>query len=115
MVYKTYIKRNGKKFGPYYYETYRDENGKVRSRYVKNPSKKSKPKRKSKKLNLSNIFLIIILLFFAGLLISFAVAPHQTIEKASLTGNFISDISGNIFINISCRTWFFVIYLNYIN
>ena len=34
MAYKRYIKRGGKVFGPYYYESYR-ENGIVKKRYVK--------------------------------------------------------------------------------
>ncbi|MEK6817518.1 MAG: hypothetical protein AABX80_01830, partial [Nanoarchaeota archaeon] len=38
MVYKRYIKRDGKLFGPYYYESYRDENGIPRSKKIE-PSK----------------------------------------------------------------------------
>ncbi|MBT4166446.1 hypothetical protein HOE04_05390 [archaeon] len=34
MAYKKYIYRDGKKFGPYYYESYRDKNGKVRKKYI---------------------------------------------------------------------------------
>ncbi len=34
MVYKRYIYRDGKRFGPYYYHTYRDKDGKTHSRYV---------------------------------------------------------------------------------
>jgi len=34
MVFKRYIKRDGKKFGPYLYESYRDSNGNVQKRYV---------------------------------------------------------------------------------
>jgi len=39
MAYKRYFYRNGKKIGPYYYESYRDKTGKVKKRYVgtKNP------------------------------------------------------------------------------
>jgi hypothetical protein len=42
MAYKRYFKRNGKTFGPYYYESYRDENGDVKKRYIGkiNPDKK---------------------------------------------------------------------------
>ncbi len=35
MVYKRYIYRNGKKFGPYYYHSYRKKGGRTFSRYVK--------------------------------------------------------------------------------
>ena len=34
MAYKRYFNKNGKRLGPYYYESYRDENGKVKKRYV---------------------------------------------------------------------------------
>ncbi len=36
MVYKKYVKRGGKTFGPYYYESYRDSDGKVKTRYLEN-------------------------------------------------------------------------------
>ncbi|MBT3985782.1 hypothetical protein HOE91_05795 [archaeon] len=41
MAYKRYFYRNGKKFGPYYYESYRDEDGKVKKKYIgtTNPDK----------------------------------------------------------------------------
>jgi len=39
VVYKKYIKRNGKVFGPYYYESYR-ENGKVKTRFISGPKSK---------------------------------------------------------------------------
>jgi hypothetical protein len=34
MTYKKYIKRDGKLYGPYLYESHRDENGKVINKYV---------------------------------------------------------------------------------
>ena len=34
MVFKRFIKKNGKLMGPYYYESYRDETGKVKKRYL---------------------------------------------------------------------------------
>src|SRR3989344_5100651 len=33
MVFKRYIKRGGKVYGPYYYESYRDKSGKVHKKY----------------------------------------------------------------------------------
>ena len=39
MVYKRYIKRDGKTFGPYYYESYRDETGGTRTKIVNAPKK----------------------------------------------------------------------------
>ena len=40
MAYKKYHYRNGKKYGPYLYESYRDENGKVRKKYIGSKDKK---------------------------------------------------------------------------
>jgi hypothetical protein len=34
MAHKRFFYRKDKKFGPYYYESYRDENGKVKKRYL---------------------------------------------------------------------------------
>ncbi len=39
VVYKRYIYRDGKKFGPYYYHTYRDKYGNTHSKYIEEPSK----------------------------------------------------------------------------
>jgi len=54
MVYKRYIKKkvNGKikKFGPYYYESYRDEKGIKKTRYISGPDKKEKKKTILKRL-----------------------------------------------------------------
>ncbi len=43
MVYKRYIKRGDKVFGPYYYESYRDSEGNIVSKYLKD----YKPKKKT--------------------------------------------------------------------
>ncbi len=47
MAYKRYFYKNGKVFGPYYYESYRDETGKVRKKYVGlvDPNKNSKKEK----------------------------------------------------------------------
>ncbi|MDP3027292.1 MAG: hypothetical protein Q8N63_06285 [Nanoarchaeota archaeon] len=58
MVYKKYIRKGGKSFGPYYYESYR-ENGKVKTRFVSGSEKKDK--EHSKKL--PYIFLTLVLIF----------------------------------------------------
>ncbi|MFA5174337.1 MAG: hypothetical protein WC438_04110, partial [Candidatus Pacearchaeota archaeon] len=49
MVYKKYIKREGKLFGPYYCESYRDKDGKVRTRFVSGPKNKDLIIQKTKK------------------------------------------------------------------
>ena len=43
MAYKRYVKKKGTVHGPYYYESYRDETGKVKRRYLgtEDPSLKS--------------------------------------------------------------------------
>ena len=68
MVYKKYITRNGKKYGPYYYESYR-ENGKVKTRFVSGPKIRDKFKNNKKIISLFfifGIFLFLGFLFFAG-------------------------------------------------
>ena len=44
MVYSKYIKKKGKVFGPYYYESVRDEDGKVRNVYI-GPTHPKHPKK----------------------------------------------------------------------
>jgi len=63
MVYKKYIKRNGKVFGPYYYESYR-ENGKVKTRFVSGPETKKSKKSPRFLFFAISLFLIIAVLLF---------------------------------------------------
>jgi hypothetical protein len=44
MTYKRYVKRNGKVYGPYIYKSMRDENGNVKSIFIK----KGKPENHKK-------------------------------------------------------------------
>jgi len=69
MAYKKYLKRNGKRVGPYYYESYRDENGKVKKRYLgtKNPDKKVSPTKKYRKLLI--ILGVVLALIVVGVVI----------------------------------------------
>ncbi|RLI98333.1 MAG: hypothetical protein DRO99_00935, partial [Candidatus Aenigmatarchaeota archaeon] len=46
MVYAKYIKRNGKRFGPYYYKSVRDKDGTVRNIYVGRTPPKAEKLRK---------------------------------------------------------------------
>ena len=79
MVHEKYIKVGGKLYGPYYYESYR-EDGKVKKRYVKVPPGGSSPVKKKKvsgfnfvkKSRVKNLFLgilatvaVVFVLFFA--------------------------------------------------
>ena len=73
MVYKRYIKKGGKTFGPYYYESYRD-GGKVKTRYVENISgSKNGETGKSfgspgvnKKLVFTSVLLFCLIVVFFG-------------------------------------------------
>ena len=60
MVYKRYIKRGDKLFGPYYYKSYRDENGKTRTKLVKAPQEN----KFSAKLPYLVVFLLVLITGF---------------------------------------------------
>ncbi|MCA9485825.1 MAG: hypothetical protein KC506_03200, partial [Nanoarchaeota archaeon] len=61
MVHKRYINRDGKKFGPYYYESYRDKDGNIRKRYIKD----YKPAKKDSKSVVENFKIKIFMIFMA--------------------------------------------------
>ena len=99
MVYKKYIKRNGKVFGPYYYESYR-ENGKVKTRFISGP--KSKDKINWKKWIIGIVLLLIIVgagYYFwndfgiNGKVIAGNIISIISADKFDGDGNFV----GNIF------------------
>jgi len=80
MVYKKYLKKGEKTFGPYYYESYRD-NGKVKKRYI--GGEKEYRRLKSREENKSfGRSLFIFSLFF---LIFFAVSEINTNVKATVS------------------------------
>src|SRR3989344_2050232 len=89
MAYKKYIRRKGKVFGPYYYESYRDSSGIVRKKYVgmKNPDIKKRVAPTKRYINIIFIFgfLFIFLLgiIFIGLSRNSSFS-NSTIEKQSL-------------------------------
>ena len=64
MVYKRYVKIKGKVHGPYYYKSYRDKNGKVVSKYVKDYKPEKIIYLKKEQLLIALIATFIILLFF---------------------------------------------------
>jgi len=70
MVYKKYIKRNGKVFGPYYYESYR-ENGRVKTRFVSGPKKEDLVKEKIKDKRNYFIFGFLILVIIGIFVLAF--------------------------------------------
>ena len=81
MVYKRYIKRGGKLHGPYYYESYRDKNGKVATRYLKEHKSNTKIK---------NIFFyVFIFIFLLIFLLYIGNARFDYLNKVS--GRVISE------------------------
>lgn len=81
MVYKKYIKKNGKIYGPYDYQSKRVD-GKVVSEYVGSKNKQ----HHSKKIYLFLIAIILIAILLVYLL--FIIKPN--------TGNIISNIADNL-------------------
>ncbi|VVB78602.1 Right handed beta helix region [uncultured archaeon] len=77
MVYKRYIKRNGKVCGPYYYESYRDKNGKVVSKYLPD----YKPSRKVAK---TLLFVFLIFVFIVLGLLSFRLTGNAIFQADSV-------------------------------
>ena len=67
-MYKRYIKKGGKVFGPYYYESYRDIHGITRTRFVSGPENENKKFKlnPSKLLLILGIFLLVMVLLFVG-------------------------------------------------
>jgi hypothetical protein len=98
MVYKRYIKKkvNGKfvNFGPYYYESYRDKDGKVKTRYISGPETSSGKSNVTNK-KISNSFFLIplaIVILFAGILILNQPSFSQKIN--SFGHNIFSSMTG---------------------
>ncbi|MEI6058655.1 MAG: hypothetical protein WCP89_02690, partial [archaeon] len=102
MVYKKYVKRGGKTFGPYYYESYRDVNGKVKTRYLENykPRGISSFSRASKK-NVVGVGKYVLVFALVALLGFFAYSTFNS-DNSSFSGkvvfdeNISSDIPGSV-------------------
>jgi hypothetical protein len=70
MVYKKYIKRGNKKFGPYYFKSIRDKNGKVRTLYLGNkPGSDEKCRETPFKFNLNSLFVFLFIFLIFGFII----------------------------------------------
>ncbi len=97
MAYKRYFYRNGKKFGPYYYESYRDSTGKVKKRYVGTINQKVKKKRKLvTPTSFLSVFSVIMIIFLGLFLVYSLSFSGQFSEQTSLTGEHIPGmISGS--------------------
>ena len=87
MVYKKFIKRGGKKFGPYYYESYRDSRGNVKTRYVHSSSifggRAVSPTNVYRVISLIVVILLVSILSFAN------IGWQETLEKTANIGRSI--------------------------
>src|SRR3989344_3173307 len=95
MVYKKYIRRNGKVFGPYYYESYR-EDGKVKTRFISGPRKKWVFKKIKSLISRLPLFLLLIML---SMLIVASLESIILISKAehfNENREFVSDIYNKV-------------------
>src|SRR3989344_6087055 len=98
MVFKRYIKKGGRVYGPYYYESYRDKNGEVRKRYVGTKPLKSGVNT-SKKYSLLFLLAVVFAIVFLVILktdiaISGKVISGVTQTPFSLGG--FSKLSGYV-------------------
>ncbi|HDK42783.1 MAG TPA: hypothetical protein ENG87_05350, partial [Candidatus Pacearchaeota archaeon] len=104
MVYKRYIKRkvNGKikTFGPYYYESHKDKDGNVVSKYISGPKRskrirsvtvKKQPRKFSKKYLFLSLVIGIVILLSAGL---FVLNQKTSLTSKSLVPNISSGEAG---------------------
>ncbi|MEN9626532.1 MAG: hypothetical protein RL557_860, partial [archaeon] len=94
MVFKRYIKRGGKLFGPYYYESYRDEKGVVRKKYIGTdlPVRRTAPR---------NVYLFIL---FGILLCTFLFFFFSNKGGVTLFHISLSKISGYVVSSLAEET-----------
>ncbi|MBU2562336.1 MAG: hypothetical protein KKF68_01620 [Nanoarchaeota archaeon] len=82
MVYKRYINRDGEKYGPYYYESYRSADGGVKTKYLKD----YKP---TKKRDFFLIFSLLVSISLGVTLLIFALnfIPESKIDSINTSPN----------------------------
>ncbi|MFH1802555.1 MAG: LamG domain-containing protein [archaeon] len=100
MVTERYIRRGGKDYGPYYYESYRDSSGSVKKRYL--PDYKPPVEHKGIKLFVAVVAAVALLLLFFVFL-------NQQWGHHGLTGNVVyidtpihklgQEITGKVMVN----------------
>ncbi len=98
MAYKKFIKRDGKIFGPYYYESYRDKDGNVKTRYLENyPTKKSRKPAIFLLIVLGIIVLSVVAYISIFQLIGFSVTDDNLSENQGAESNSLNlDNSGGV-------------------
>jgi hypothetical protein len=85
MVHKRYIKRGGKTFGPYYYESYRDKDGNIRKRYLKG----YEPKKEDVGKGVSNPKIKSFLIIIGVVALALLVFSFMSYEELRFTGKAI--------------------------
>jgi hypothetical protein len=99
MVHEKYITRNGKKYGPYYYESYR-EDGKVKKRYVQLPDLPGKrPDRELKFIVLiSGLLLVGLLWMFSSFESNYRLLSPDP-PSIKILDEYNSDEEAGVYIN----------------
>src|SRR3989344_1500075 len=86
MVYKKYITRNGKTFGPYYYESYRDKNGNVKSRFISGPTQKDKV---AMKFNNKKFMFVVYFILIVMVIIGIKLFVGEIEKDKGITGHVV--------------------------
>ena len=89
IVHKRYVKRSGKLYGPYFYESFRDKDGNVRNHYLGNEPKKVNKKAHQK--TALNIPLIAISIALLILILNTAEITGLTTKQSGTTNQTILD------------------------
>ena len=94
MVHKKYIKRGGRTYGPYYYESYREGN-KVKKRYIHFNEIKQNKQKKKQNFSGSKSRVKTFLYLFAALGIAFALI-YILMNFQGLSGRVVLDIQNGV-------------------
>ncbi|MDP3027727.1 MAG: hypothetical protein Q8N63_08540, partial [Nanoarchaeota archaeon] len=102
MAYKKYIYKEGKKFGPYYYESYRDKSGKVRKKYVgTSPPEKDLNRKKlvapTKNFSIWLVPLFTLLIIFGFFVYAYSLEGNEISLQISGTGTAIFEVSKSVY------------------
>jgi len=92
LVYVKYIKRGGKKYGPYYYQSIRDKNGNIKNLYVG----KVKKKKNIKKIDYTLLIFFTILSLVTLLFIGDNYTGFVTLQKNNGIINSNTEIIDNL-------------------
>jgi parallel beta-helix repeat protein len=88
MAYKRYIKKNGKKIGPYYYKSIRKKSGKIRTVYLGTKN----PERKRIFDDLHHMKFVLFIFMFLGA-VFIALNPHTVGFVVKSSQIYTDDIS----------------------